>query len=183
MDVEELRKKLHPKEEKEKQFKAKISKYSTVIKIGIGTVLVIILFAAFAAIQTPEKIEGAQKACFKGDICLDLMIMQTPEELEIGLSNHTSMPADTAMLFIFDKPGVQRMWMKDMDFPIDIFWISSTGKIVHIEKNALPCEGNLCEIFEPQTLTKYVIETRLGFAKEYALFDGHKVRFENIPKS
>lgn len=182
MDVEELRSKLHPEEEKERQFKEKVQRHSVAIKIILATVAIIAFFVVFAVIQTPEKVVGTPQACFKENVCLDLVIMTTPEELETGLSNYTSWPDDRGMLFLFQKQDIQRMWMKDMDFPIDMFWIDSKGRVVHIEKNAPPCESTLCEIYEPQTLAKYVIETRTGFAKEFNIYDGNKVELRNIPK-
>ena len=181
MNAEELRQKLHPEEERQKSFKEKILRHSTLIKLTAGFVVVIVLFTFIIMMQTSQEIEGNPIACFKDNICLDLIIMTTPEELEIGLSNYTELPEGTGMLFIFSSQDVQRMWMKDMDFPIDMFWISSKGRITHIEKDAPPCKSTLCKIYEPSTIARYVLETRAGFAKEFNLYDGNTVEFKNIP--
>lgn len=182
MDVDELRRKLHPEEEKEKRFRQKVQRHSTIIKVVITTVAVIAIFFLFAAIQTPEVVKGRPQACVKDGVCLDLVVMTTPGELETGLSNYTSWPDDRGMLFIFPKQDVQRMWMKDMDFPIDMFWIDRKGRIVHIEKSVPPCESTLCEIYEPATLAKFVLETREGFASEFNIYDGNKVELKSIPE-
>jgi uncharacterized membrane protein (UPF0127 family) len=184
MDAEELRKKLHPEEEKEKTFKEKVHKYSIAIQIGIAIVVVISILTALAMIQAPKHIQGDPQACFKHDVCIDLIIVTTPEELEIGLSNYSELPENTGMLFIFEKPDIQRMWMKDMDFPIDMFWISSKNRILHIEKKAVPCtpDMSMCEIFEPNVEAKYVLETNEGFARATNLFDNDRVEFRNLPK-
>ncbi|MBW2997414.1 DUF192 domain-containing protein [Candidatus Woesearchaeota archaeon] len=181
MDAEELRKKLHPEAGK-KSLKETYNKYSTAINIAIAVIFIIALFSVFAMWQTPKKTIGPPTACFKHDICTKLVFATTPEEQEIGLSNHTALPEGTAMLFIFHKSDVQAMWMKDMSFSIDIFWITEKGKIVHIEKNAQPCTPPMCEIYEPPILVKYVLETNAGFAKEANLYDGDKVEFSNLPK-
>ena len=72
-----------------------------------------------------------------------------------------------------------------MKFPIDIFWLSAKGKVLSIEKKALPCTPDMpsCEIFEPQVLAKYVLETNAGFAIENNIYDGEKVDLQNIPES
>lgn len=181
MDANELRQKLHPELNRKKSFKEKLLMHSTLIKLTAGFITIVAIFVAIAIIQTPQEVEGTPKACVKDNICLDLIIMTTPEELEIGLSNYTKLSEGTGMLFIFSKQDVQRMWMKDMDFPIDMFWISSKDRIVHIEKSAPPCKSSLCNIYEPSTISKYVLETNAGFAKEYNLYEGNKIEFKNIP--
>jgi uncharacterized membrane protein (UPF0127 family) len=184
MDSEQLRKKLHPEEEQNKTFKVKFHKYSLAIQIVVVIVILVALFSACSLLQAPKKIEGTPQACFKHDVCIDLILVTTPEELETGLSNYTALPPNTGMLFVFSKAEAQRMWMKGMKFKIDMFWISDKGRIVHIEKSAVPCtpEMSSCEIFEPNTAAKYVLETEAGFAIESNLFDNDKVEFVNIPK-
>ena len=111
---------------------------------------------------------------------MDLEIVRTQEAQNIGLSNHTTLAAGKAMLFIFEEPDVQGIWMKDMDFPIDIFWLDHKGRILHIVKNAPPCQPPLCEIYEPQYLVSYVLETNAGYANEMNLFDGKKFKLSNL---
>ena len=182
MQAEELRKKLHPEESEQRTFKAKFHKYSLAIQIILGIVVIIALLSAFAVFQAPKEIEGSPQACFKHDVCIDLIFARTAEELEIGLSNHSSLPEGTGMLFVFDKPDIQRMWMKNMQFNIDMIWISDKNRIVHIEKKAIPCVPPMCDIFEPTLPAKYVLETNTGFASSANLFDGDRVEFKNMPK-
>ena len=44
------------------------------------------------------------------------------------------------MLFVFSSPGIQNFWMKDMNFPIDIIWISG-GKVAGFAQDAEPQPG------------------------------------------
>jgi uncharacterized membrane protein (UPF0127 family) len=148
----------------------------------VTTLIIIIIIAGFSIIQAPKKLDGPPQACFKHNVCFNLTIARTMQEQETGLSNHTSLPYDSAMLFIFEKPEVQRMWMKDMQFPIDIFWLDSRAKVVYIEKSAQPCIPPNCLIYEPAAMAKYVIETREGFAAENIQYVGDSVELRNIPK-
>jgi uncharacterized membrane protein (UPF0127 family) len=182
MQPDQLQQRLHPELQKQKQFKEKIDKYGLAIRVGLATLGIILFFVAFAIIQAPKKVEGPATACFKHDMCFNLEIARTPAELETGLSNHTSIAADYAMLFVFEKIDIQRMWMKDMKYPIDLFWLDKNGRVTHIVKNAEPCEPGNCEIYEPSIPAKYVIETRAGFAKENNQFDGDTVELKNIPE-
>ncbi|MGN6622748.1 MAG: DUF192 domain-containing protein, partial [Candidatus Nitrosocosmicus sp.] len=76
-----------------------------------------------------------------------------------GLSIKNSLNDSEGMLFPFDKPGDYSFWMKDMKFPIDILWIDTNNKIVHIEKNLQPCIFFLlCPSYSPHSNSKYVLE-------------------------
>jgi uncharacterized membrane protein (UPF0127 family) len=181
MDVQQLRDKLHPEREKELTLKDKVRKHGVAIQVAFFTFLFIVIFVSCSILQTPKKTEGTPQACFKHDVCIDLIVVTTPEAQEIGLSNYTSLPQGIGMLFIFPKEDIQRMWMNDMKFNIDLMWIDKNRKIVHIEKNAYPCVPPQCEIFEPTTIAKYVLETNTGFALDTNLFDNDNVEFKNLP--
>ncbi|MGN6708683.1 MAG: DUF192 domain-containing protein [Candidatus Nitrosocosmicus sp.] len=90
-------------------------------------------------------------------IHVDLAI--TPDQQAKGLSIKNSLNDSEGMLFPFDKPGDYSFWMKDMKFPIDILWIDTNNKIVHIEKNLQPCIFFLlCPSYSPHSNSKYVLE-------------------------
>lgn len=38
------------------------------------------------------------------------------------------------MLFVFEYPQTTSFWMKDMNFDLDMIWLDSDFKILHIEK-------------------------------------------------
>jgi len=70
------------------------------------------------------------------DIKVDLAL--TEAQREQGLSGRQSLNENEGMLFVFDSPGNYPFWMKDMNFPIDIIWLSEDGSVIYIKKNALP---------------------------------------------
>lgn len=179
-----MRKKLHAEPGQELRDEQRRKKNSLIIQIVLTVVVIMVVIAAYVVFNAPKRTDGPPRACFKHDVCIDLIVVTTPEAQEIGLSNYSSLPEDTGMLFIFPRAEIQRMWMKDMDFPIDLFWIGDNNRILNIEKKAMPCVPPMttCEIFEPNVNTKYVLETREGFAIDSNLFDNDLVSFENLPK-
>ena len=181
MDKEEFKRQLHPEIESEKRSKELERKYGAAIKVAVVMLIIIIILTAVSIITAPKKIIGTPQACFKHDMCFNLAIARTPQEQETGLSNYTTLDKDAAMLFIFEKPEIIRMWMKDMKFPIDMFWLDTNNRIVHIEKSVEPCRPNDCPVYEPEYQAIYVIETRAGFAKDNNQFDGDTVELKNIP--
>ncbi len=80
-----------------------------------------------------------------------------------GLSFRASLAEGSGMLFTFSH-GVQSFWMKDMNFPIDIVWISD-GKVVGFVQDAKPEPGvplwNLTVYTSPGGVDK-VLEVNAG---------------------
>jgi uncharacterized membrane protein (UPF0127 family) len=100
-----------------------------------------------------------------GRISMQASIADTNAERAQGLSDTPYIPAGIAKVFIFDTSEKWSFWMKDMNYPIDIFWLDENGYVVHVVENASP--DSYPEFsFVPPTPAKYVIETKAGFAKE-----------------
>ena len=79
------------------------------------------------------------------------------------------------MLFVYNKPGDYRFWMKDTKIPLDMFWINSDKQIVHIEKDVQP--SSYPESFGSEEPAQYVLETNAGFAKKYQIQNRDIVAF------
>lgn len=97
------------------------------------------------------------------DRCLRLAVADTPQLRQQGLSNHTSLDQDEGMLFVYDQSGAYGFWMKDMDFPIDIVWLTQENDVVGITKEAQP--SSYPQTFRPEQPAKKVVETPAGFAE------------------
>src|SRR3989344_1660944 len=95
---------------------------------------------------------------------ISIIVSDTPTTREKGLSGMESLPEDSAMLFIFEKPDKYGIWMKDMKFPIDIIWFDEEYRITHIESNISP--DTFTKVFYPPEASRYVLETNAGFTKE-----------------
>ena len=102
---------------------------------------------------------------------LETMISKNSNERSIGLSQHLSLANNEAMLFVFDVSSVYSFWMKDMDFPIDIFWLNENKEVVFIKENAQP--SDYPQSYKPTSKALYVLETVKGFA------DTHEIEIGN----
>jgi uncharacterized membrane protein (UPF0127 family) len=83
-----------------------------------------------------------------------------------GLSGRKSLPEDSGLLFVSEKEETNGIWMKDMNFPIDIAWLDSNKKILDIKTNVNP--DTYPQIFYPEKdgvkiKSSYVLETNAGF--------------------
>jgi uncharacterized membrane protein (UPF0127 family) len=105
----------------------------------------------------------------------------TNEQKEKGLSVKDELRENEAMLFIFEESAKHSFWMKDMKFPIDIMWLDSDGKVVHIEQNLQPCIPVLiCPSYSPDIDSQYVLETVAGFTQRHNVNVGTDIDFKLV---
>lgn len=97
------------------------------------------------------------KVCFK-EQCVRVEVVQNKEEVARGLQFRNSLGVDEGMLFIFPYPHSYNFWMKDTWIPLDIIWLDSSRRVVHIEKNVPPCQSDPCPIYVPSGEALYVLE-------------------------
>jgi uncharacterized membrane protein (UPF0127 family) len=84
---------------------------------------------------------------------------EVAKDKEKGLQGSKNLCATCGMVFVFEKEGYYKFWMKDTLINLAILWINSDGKIVHIIKNAEPCLGKRnpyteCEVYWPLSPAK-----------------------------
>ncbi|MDW0156249.1 MAG: DUF192 domain-containing protein [Nitrososphaeraceae archaeon] len=112
-------------------------------------------------------------------INVTMAIASTDEHRIRGLSGIEKMNENEGMLFLFDKPSKQGFWMNKMNFPIDIIWLDSNNKVVHIEKQLEPCKLFLaCPVYNPEVDSLYVIELRSGFADDHSIKNDMVINFD-----
>lgn len=86
-----------------------------------------------------------------------------PERIQ-GLSGTPYLPEEVVKLFIFDTAGLHSIWMKDMNYSIDIMWLNEDKEIIYIVENASP--DSYPESFTPDEDALYVVEAVVGFVQK-----------------
>jgi uncharacterized membrane protein (UPF0127 family) len=98
-----------------------------------------------------------------------------------GLSGVHSLNDNEAMLFEFEESGDYGMWMKDMLIPIDMIWIDSLGRVVHIEERVNP--KTYPKVFQPEGVSaKYVLELPEGYVERNDVKEGDLMIWSKIQK-
>ena len=92
-----------------------------------------------------------------------------------GLSGTASLGSNQGMLFDFKQEGYWAMWMKDMQYPLDIIWITSSGKVVYEATNLQPSDYPI--IHENMTASRYVLEVNAGVAQANKIVVGTSIHF------
>lgn len=110
---------------------------------------------------------------------VDLMAetARTPEERAYGLMFRTSLQNDRGMLFFFETEEPVSFWMKNTLIPLDMIFLDSDKKIIHIEKNAPPCKNNPCPVYPSILPAKYVLEVNGGWSEKNGVMVGDEFKF------
>lgn len=139
-------------------------------RLLVGAVAVIVgLSVLFFAIKSQNELPSVEI----GDVVIPVEIAKSSQEKQKGLCCRDSLPENQGMLFVYEKPGNYRFWMKDTRIPLDMYWISSEKKIVYIEQNVQP--SSFPKQFGPDIEAQYVLETNTGFAIKHAIRVGDTV--------
>jgi uncharacterized membrane protein (UPF0127 family) len=139
-------------------------------KIAIA-IIIFSIVSVFYYLVNEEKTNLTIK---ETEISVDLAI--TKEEQIKGLSGRKALPSGTGMLFIYNQPRKVSIWMKDMNFPIDIIWIDDKKQVSYFKKSVSP--DTYPESFAPNVPVRYVLEVPAGFVEENYIQIGDNLEFE-----
>ena len=102
---------------------------------------------------------------------LKVEVVSTDADRARGLMFREKLGRDEGMLFVFDQPAYQSMWMKNTLIPLSVAFLDAKGTILSIHD------------MQPRTLDShmsagpsvYAIETNLGWFAERRIGPGAKV--------
>ena len=161
------------------------------VLIPIGIAAVIVGVAGMVSIPSEVKID-ANSDFLMGTVQLDdklleVYIADTDPRRMRGLmwESESFLANDKGMLFVFNEPGNRPMWMKNMQFPLDIIWFNEKGSVVAIEKNVPPCITPL-EVMSCKSNgvsadnAQYVLELISGYVDEHSITENSRLEIISI---
>jgi uncharacterized protein len=90
-----------------------------------------------------------------------------------GLMFRESLGASQAMLFVYDRPGAYRFWMKNTLIPLDMVFVTPEGVVQYVHPMAVP--GDLTSIGGGDGVLA-VLEIRGGLAAAIGVGPGDQLR-------
>ena len=111
-------------------------------------------------VNTAEPVEQDQNHTMIGSEKYVLEIVDEADKRQRGLSGRSSLPEGRGMLFIFPAIGNHGIWMKEMNFPIDIIWLDTDARVVGLTKEVQP--DSYPDVFYADKDSLYVIEINAG---------------------
>ncbi len=109
-------------------------------------------------------------------VCVELEPVRSRESLTRGLSGRESMSFNEGMLFDFQSEGEHCMWMKDMNFSLDMIWLNRDGQVVDVIRDIQP-DTYPDQVFCNETApAQYVIEVNAGVAESANIILGQQIQ-------
>lgn len=139
------------------------------LKTVLAYFVFIICFFSVPVIQWfIDQVEAIQvERGIIGETAITIEIVNDYEERILGLSGRESIPENHAMLFVFPDNDYHGIWMKDMNFPIDIIWLNEFSEVTHMKENVSP--DTFPKVFRPTKKTRFILEFNAGFIKENSI--------------
>ena len=149
------------------------SRVQVLVPITIAAIIVGI--AGIVSLPSDVKLESVEfpRGMVKiDDVVLEVQIADTDARRARGLMFQEQLPFDQGMLLVFDSDDRRSIWMLNMQFALDVFWIDSDGKVVHIETDVPPCKTAVETVTCPSYKgsgqdAKYILEVTAGFVEKH----------------
>ncbi|MDN5568319.1 MAG: DUF192 domain-containing protein [Paracoccus sp. (in: a-proteobacteria)] len=114
-------------------------------------------------------------------------VADTPDARAQGLMYRKQVPANTGMLFIYERPQPVSFWMRNTLVPLDMIFLDQAGVIRHIHPNARPLDESPvpgAAIGDPHPERLMVLEIAGGEADRLGLKEGQSLAHPAInPKN
>lgn len=104
-------------------------------------------------------------------------VVMAPGERAKGLMNRPALGANQGMVFLFDEPAVQCMWMRNTLIPLSVAFIADDGRILNIEDMAARSDDNHCAT-KP---ARYALEMNRGWFAKHGIAAG--ARISGLPRA
>lgn len=116
----------------------------------------------------------AQFQTVAGSPAFVLEVADTPAKIATGLMYRRELPENRGMLFIFNKDGHHRFWMKNTDIPLDLVFLDAQWQVVGVLENLQP--HDLTERTVP-TVHRYVVELNAGTVRRWLIQPGDRLHY------
>jgi uncharacterized membrane protein (UPF0127 family) len=126
------------------------------------------------AIIEPTFVHEGNLTLWRGEAPLAQLrieIAETPDELQYGMMYRKTVPDTTGMLFVMPQEDFQSFWMKNTYVSLDIIYLTATGEVVSIQKNAQPLSEKSLPSEGPAL---YILEVAGGYTDAIGLQPGDR---------
>ena len=112
------------------------------------------------------------------EVVVNVEVARDPRTIEQGLAGRRSIDEDNGMLFVFDTAENRPMWMRNVEFPLDMIFIREIGfsrlDVIGIVHHARPFSLDRLYVGQPSL---YVLEVNGGWCERNGVGSGARVRF------
>ena len=116
-------------------------------------------------ILTPEGVHHK----YKVEVAL------TSDQKAFGLMFQRTLPDNTGMLFVWDRPALRNFWMRNTYVSLDILFFDPDGLLLHLEEGTTPLSDKQIPSLFP---AQYVLEIKAGDVQSKNIPIGSQILFE-----
>jgi uncharacterized protein len=135
-------------------------------------------FCSGQSARADERLETLQILTKAGAHNFRVEVARSPEQQERGLMFRKELPKDQGMFFDLGWEHLSLMWMKNTYIPLDMLFISKSGAIVSMVKNATPMSEDL---LNSGGAVRAVLEVNAGTADRLGIAIGDQVVYPLFP--
>lgn len=157
----------------EKTKKTKSARKIALVVVCCLLACLLLVFLRTINADAPPQMQSISVSVGGGVLQVEKAVTQ--EQQAAGLCCRDALPKNAGMLFLYEEEGDYGFWMKDTRIPLDIIWIDSEKKIVHIEPAVEP--SSYPKSFSSPYPAQYILETNANWAKENDIQLGDLVSF------
>lgn len=144
-----------------------------IVAIGVGLSGLLLLRSRYISTAPVVSDNTYNRTLTTGAATIHIAVANTEQSRQQGLSDTTSLPPDSGMLFVFDTPAQPGFWMKDMNYALDFVWLDNNMDIVAITPDV--AATTYPQIFYPPQPIQYVLEVNADFSTIHHLSVGQKL--------
>ncbi|UGQ47673.1 DUF192 domain-containing protein [Massilia endophytica] len=137
-----------------------------------------IVAALAAAAAQAQNAQFGSTTLSAGVNLIQAEVAATGPQREQGLMFREQMAPNAGMVFVFDSPSRQCMWMKNTLIPLSVAFIDADGKIVNIEDMQPQTLDSHCSAKGKPVL--YALEMNLGWFRHKNIKPGMSIA--RLPK-
>lgn len=133
-----------------------------------------IAWAVGAGAQAPAAFERTTLVIETADgrHAFDIELALTPAQQSQGLMFRRQMAADAGMLFFHWREKVATMWMRNTILPLDMLFVATDGRVVHIVERTVPQSLTTISAGRP---VRAVLELNAGTVRRLAVKSGDRL--------
>ena len=145
-----------------------------VVPGALAAALLSMSLAAFAQ-QTPTEFRVIPLSA--GIHVIQAEVAGAPAERERGLMYRKQLGPNQGMVFLFDEPARQCMWMRNTLIPLSVAFIDNDGRVINVEEMAAETDDSHCA----GRPARYALEMNKGWFAKHGITVGARV--SGLPKA
>ena len=117
------------------------------------------IFAIFLALALGAPTVAAQSSIELeiGGETYRIELALTSAQRRMGLMHRQHLDRRAGMLLVYRDSRNHRIWMKNVAFPLRVYWIDRDYRVVDMQRLP-PCEADPCPVYSAPAASRYVLE-------------------------